>query len=58
MFKELSKEERKDLIEHLEDRLMDLIEISSRYEDLPAVKLELEMYGILSEIEHLEQVKD
>jgi len=58
MYKELSEEERKEIIEHLEDRLMDLIEISSRYEDLNAVKLEMEMYGILSQIEHLEHVKD
>ncbi len=48
----------KELIVNLEDRLMDLIEISSRYEDLPAVKLELEIYSILSEIEHLEHTKD
>ncbi len=36
---------------------MDLIEISSRYEELPAAKLELEMYGILSEIERLDRAR-
>ncbi len=58
MSKELDEEERKEIVKHLEDRLMDLIEISSRFEDLPVVKFELEMYGILSEIERLDRAKD
>ena len=38
----------------LEDKLYDLIEVSSRYENIPVPVLEFEMSAILKEIEYLE----
>ncbi|MFX1592194.1 MAG: hypothetical protein ACFFCL_05825 [Promethearchaeota archaeon] len=40
----------------LEDKLMDLIEISVRYEEIPIPILEHEMNSILKEIEYLENL--
>ena len=39
----------------LEDKLMDLIEISVRYENIPVLVFEHEMDAILKEIEYLEK---
>ncbi len=38
----------------LEDKLMDIIEISNKYPDVPVPVFELEMKVILKEIEYLE----
>jgi len=38
----------------LEDKLMDVIEISSNYENIPVPVFEVEMSKILKEIEYLE----
>ena len=43
-------------IVELEDKLMDLIEISIRYEDIPIPVFEHEMIIILKEIEYLENL--
>ena len=40
----------------LEDKLMDLIEISNRYEKIPVPVFEEQMEEILREIEYLERV--
>ena len=40
----------------LEDKLMDLIVLSSKYEDIPIPVFEQEMSAILKEIEHLENL--
>jgi len=40
----------------LEDKLMDLIEISSKYENIPVPVFEFEMIEILKEIEYLESL--
>jgi len=40
----------------LEDKFMDLIEISSKYENIPLPVFELEMSEILKEIEYLENL--
>lgn len=40
----------------LEDKLMDVIEISSNYEFVPVPIFEAEMSEILKEIEHLESL--
>ena len=40
----------------LEDKLMDLIELSSEYENIPIPIFEFEMIKILKEIEHLESL--
>ncbi len=40
----------------LEDKLMDLIEISNKYEDIPVPIFEREMGAILKEIEYLENL--
>ena len=42
----------------LEDKLMDLIEISIKYEDIPVPVFEYEMNIILREIEYLENLED
>ena len=39
-----------------EDKLMDLIEISSKYENIPVPVFEFEMIEILKEIEFLENL--
>lgn len=41
-------------IKELEDKLMDLIEVSARYEKIPLPIFEQEMDEILREIEYLE----
>lgn len=46
---------RTQIIE-LEDKLMDLIELSSKYESIPVPVFELEMVEILKEIEYLESL--
>ncbi len=40
----------------LEDKLMDSIEIASKYENIPVPIFELEMNAILEEIEYLESL--
>jgi hypothetical protein len=40
----------------LEDKLMDSIEIASKYENIPVPVFELEMNAILKEIEYLESL--
>jgi len=40
----------------LEDKLMDLVEISNKYEDIPIPVFEHEMNIILKEIEYLENL--
>jgi len=40
----------------LEDKLMDSIEISSKYENIPVPVFELEMNAILKEIGYLENL--
>lgn len=40
----------------LEDKLMDLIEISSKYDNIPIPLFEFEMVEILKEIEYLESL--
>ena len=40
----------------LEEKLMDLIELSSKYEDIPVLVFEFEMNSILKEIEYLESL--
>jgi len=40
----------------LEDKLMDLIELSSKYETIPVPIFEFEMIEILKEIEYLESL--
>ncbi len=40
----------------LEDKLMELIEISYKYENIPVPVFELEMNSILKEIEYLENI--
>jgi len=40
----------------LEDKFMDLIEISSKYENIPISVFEFEMNAILKEIEYLESL--
>ena len=42
----------------LEDKLMDLIEISIKYENIPVPVFELEIDVILKEIEYLENLVD
>ena len=42
----------------LEDKLMDIIEISSKYENLPVPVFELEINSILKEIEYLDNLLD
>ena len=42
----------------LEDKLMDLIEISNKYKDIPIPIFEHEMNLILKEIEYLEKLID
>ena len=43
-------------ITELEDKLMDVIEISSKYEHVPVPIFEAEMSEILKEIEYLETI--
>ncbi len=38
----------------LEERLMDMIEVSSKYEELPLIAFELEIYEILRHLDRLE----
>ena len=38
----------------LEERLMDMIEVSSKYEELPFIAFELEIYEILRQLDRLE----
>lgn len=40
----------------LEDKLMDLVEISIKYENIPIPLFECEMNAILKEIEYLESL--
>jgi len=40
----------------LEDKLMDLIELSSKYERIPVPVLDFEMIEVLNEIEYLESL--
>jgi len=40
----------------LEEKLMDVIEISSKYEKIPVPVFEQEMNSILKEIEHFESL--
>ena len=40
----------------LEDKLMDVIEISSKYEFVPVPVFEAEMSDLLKEIEHFERL--
>ncbi len=42
----------------LEDKLMDSIEIATKYENIPVPVFELEMNSILKEIEYLESLID
>ena len=44
-------------IVELEDKLMDLIEISTKYENSPVPFFEFEMDKILKEIEYLEYLR-
>jgi len=46
----------KTKILELEEKLMDVIEISSRYEKIPVPVFEQEMDSILNEIEYLESL--
>ena len=51
--KELSKEDLKEILIDLEERLMDLIEVNYIHDYPP---FELEIYSILREIEHFERI--
>ena len=56
----MKKEQANDIIKlrilELEDKLMDLIEISVRYENIPVPVFENEMGIILKEIEYLKNL--
>lgn len=56
----MGKEQVNDIIRikilELEDKLMDVIEISSKYEHVPVPVFEAEMGEILKEIEYLENL--
>ncbi len=48
----------KTKIIELEEMLMDVIEVSSKYEKIPVPVFEQEMNSILKEIEHFESLID
>lgn len=54
----MKKEQTNDIIKlrilELEDKLMNVIEISRNYENVPVPVFEFEMDALLKEIEHLE----
>ena len=50
----MNEQELRALIIDLEERLMDMIEISSKYDELPVIAFELEINEILRQLERLE----
>ena len=50
----MNEQELRVHIIDLEERLMDMIEVSSKYEELPFIAFELEIYEILRQLDRLE----